>query len=94
LGVHGLRIGLAQINTTVGDLHGNADRIIAGLERARDEGVDLVLFPELAIPGYPPEDLLLKPSFIEANQLALHELLPHTHGLTAVVGFVDVDSDI
>ncbi|NIN69171.1 MAG: NAD+ synthase, partial [Anaerolineae bacterium] len=52
------------------------------------------LFPELAIPGYPPEDLLLKPSFIEANRACLTELLPHTKGLTTVVGFVDVDSDI
>ncbi len=92
--MHKLRIGLAQINTTVGDLRGNTSRILAGLERARAAGVDLVLFPELAIPGYPPEDLLLKPSFIEANQLYLNELLPHTQGLTAVVGFVDVDSDI
>jgi NAD+ synthase (glutamine-hydrolysing) len=89
-----LRIGLAQINTTVGDLHGNTARIIEGLERARDHQVALALFPELAIPGYPPEDLLLKPSFIEANQACLNELLPHTRGLTAVVGFVDADSDI
>jgi NAD+ synthase (glutamine-hydrolysing) len=92
--MHRLRIGLAQINTTVGDLHGNTRRIISGLERAREQGVDLVLFPELAIPGYPPEDLLLKPSFIEANQVGLNELLPHTQGLIAVVGFVDTDSDI
>ncbi len=89
-----LRIGLAQINTTVGDLRGNAERIVDGLERARADQVDLVLFPELAIPGYPPEDLLLKPSFIEANRACLTELLPHTKGLTTVVGFVDVDSDI
>ncbi len=89
-----LRIGLAQINTTVGDLRGNTDRIVDGLERAREHQVDLVLFPELAIPGYPPEDLLLKPSFIEANRACLDELLPLTQGLTAVVGFVDVDTDI
>ena len=92
--MHRLRIGLAQINTTVGDLRGNTARIIDGLNRAREHQVDLVLFPELAIPGYPPEDLLLKPSFIEANRACLDELLPHTRGLTAVVGFVDVDSDI
>jgi NAD+ synthase (glutamine-hydrolysing) len=89
-----LQIGLAQINTTVGDLRGNTARIIDELKRAREHQVDLVLFPELAIPGYPPEDLLLKPSFIEANQACLDQLLPHTQGLTAVVGFVDVDSDI
>jgi NAD+ synthase (glutamine-hydrolysing) len=92
--VRRLRIGLAQINTTVGDLRGNTDRIIDGLKSAREHYVDLVLFPELGIPGYPPEDLLLKPSFIEANRACLEELLPHTRGLTAVVGFVDVDSDI
>ena len=89
-----LRMGLAQINTTVGDLRGNTQRIVAGLERAREQQVDLALFPELTIPGYPPEDLLLKPSFIEANRECLNELLPHTRDLTAVVGFVDVDSDI
>ena len=89
-----LRIGLAQINTTVGDLRGNIDRIIAGIQRARQHQVDMVVFPELSIPGYPPEDLLLKPSFIEANRASLDELLPHTLGLTTVVGFVDVDSDI
>jgi len=89
-----LRIGLGQINTTVGDLRGNTDRIIEGLERARKYCVDLVLFPELAIPGYPPEDLLLKPSFIEANRACLNQLLPHTQGITAIVGFADVASDI
>jgi NAD+ synthase (glutamine-hydrolysing) len=89
-----LRVGLAQINTTVGDLRGNTARIVDGLSRAREHQVDLVLFPELAIPGYPPEDLLLKPSFIEANRACLDELLPHTRGLTAVVGFVDMDADI
>ncbi|UCC87032.1 MAG: NAD+ synthase [Anaerolineales bacterium] len=89
-----LRIGLAQINTTVGDLRGNTARVTRLLQRARECQVDLVLFPELAISGYPPEDLLLKPSFIEANRACLDELLPHTQGLTAVVGFVDVDSDI
>lgn len=89
-----LRIGLSQINTTVGDLRGNTDRIVGGLRRAREDCVDLVLFPELAIPGYPPEDLLLKPSFIEANRACLMELLPHTRSITAIVGFVDVDGDI
>jgi len=92
--VRHLRIGLAQVNTTVGDLRGNTDRILGGLKRAQEQCVDLVLFPELSIPGYPPEDLLLKPSFIESNRVCLHELLPYTQGLTAVVGFVDVDSDI
>ena len=61
-----MRLALAQINTTVGDLDGNRERILARLDEARDAGADLVLFPELAITGYPPEDLLLRPSFVRA----------------------------
>ncbi|MFQ5613421.1 MAG: NAD+ synthase [Anaerolineae bacterium] len=89
-----LRLALAQINTTVGDLRGNVRKVLAGLERARALGVDVILFPELCIPGYPPEDLLFKPSFIEANRQCLAEAIPHTRGLTALVGFVDADRDI
>jgi len=84
-----LRIGLAQINTTVGDVDGNVRRVCETLDRARAMGVDLIAFPELAIPGYPPEDLLLKPDFVRANQAALDRIAPCTHDLTAVVGFVD-----
>ena len=61
-----LRIGMAQINTTVGDFKGNTQRILGAAE-ARSLGVDLLTFPELAVCGYPPEDLLLKPQFIEEN---------------------------
>ena len=57
---HKLRVGLAQINTTVGDLDGNTAKIIANIAVARERGADLVVFPELAVTGYPPEDLLLK----------------------------------
>lgn len=89
-----LRLALAQINTTVGDLAGNSRQIVAGLRRAREMGADIVLFPELSISGYPPEDLLLKPDFIEANQRSLREIVPESEGLTAVVGFVDADRDI
>ena len=92
--MHQLRIALAQINTTVGDLDGNEQRIREGIHRARAMGVDLVAFPELAIPGYPPEDLLLKPEFIAANVECLHRLAPDTRGITAVIGFVDWDDDI
>jgi NAD+ synthase (glutamine-hydrolysing) len=84
-----LRIGLAQINTTVGDIEGNVRRICDALDRARSMAVDLVAFPELAVPGYPPEDLLLKPDFVRANQAALERIAPCARGLTAVVGFVD-----
>ncbi len=89
-----VRLALAQINTTVGDLTGNVRRVIAGLEMARGVGADLVLFPELVISGYPPEDLLLKPSFVAANRAALDEIAAATRGLTAVVGFADVAGDV
>jgi len=89
-----LRIGLAQMNATVGDFEGNVRKIVDYLERARQRGVGLVAFPELAVPGYPPEDLLFKPAFIEANVRALDEVVRATRGLTAVVGFVDRRDDI
>ena len=89
-----IRVGLAQINTTVGDLAGNVRRILEGIDQARRWGVDVVIFPELAIPGYPPEDLLLKPDFLNANLAALEEIIPSTRGLTAIVGFVDRQDDI
>ena len=63
-----LRIALAQINATVGDLSGNPTKILEGLEKARQAGAGLVAFPELAVTGYPPEDLLLKPDFVELAQ--------------------------
>ena len=82
-----LRIALAQINVTVGDIDANAAKIESWLARARESRADIVLFPELPLTGYPPEDLLLKPRFVEAARAALDRLLPHTAGLTAVVGF-------
>jgi NAD+ synthase (glutamine-hydrolysing) len=88
------RVALAQINPTVGDLEGNVARIRAGLEQARAVGAGLVAFPELAITGYPPEDLLFKSAFIEANLKALADVAAATTGLTAVVGFVDKRDDI
>jgi NAD+ synthase (glutamine-hydrolysing) len=89
-----VRVGLAQINATVGDLEGNVRKIVDGIERARRRGVGLVAFPELAVPGYPPEDLLFKSAFIEANLRALDAVTRATSGLTAVVGFVDRRDDI
>ena len=88
------RIALAQVNSTVGDLDGNVAKIRAGLEQARALGCQLVAFPELAVTGYPPEDLLFKSAFIEANLRALAELARAASGLTAVVGFVDKRDDI
>src|SRR5438477_9245759 len=88
------RVGLAQINATVGDFEGNVRKIVYAIERARARGRGLVALPELAITGYPPEDLLFKPAFIEANLRALDEVTRATGGLTAVVGFVDKRDDI
>lgn len=96
-GVRTLRLALAQINATVGDLAGNVERILRDMRRAAEAGAQIVAFPELAITGYPPEDLLLKPSFIADNLRALDQIALATRefpGLTAVVGFVDRDVDI
>ncbi len=89
-----LRIALAQINPTVGDLGGNEVKIIDYLARARGLGADIVAFPELAVTGYPPEDLLLKPSFVEANLAVLRRIAAQTTGLTVVVGWVDRGDDL
>jgi len=89
-----LRLGLAQINPTVGDLSGNTNKIIQFIHEAKFLGVDLLTFPELAITGYPPEDLLLKPRFIKQNRECLEEIIRHSSGVAVVVGFVDSDSDI
>jgi len=89
-----LRVGLAQINTTVGDLDGNVAKVIDYVRRARDMGVDVVSFPELTVSGYPPEDLLLRPRFLRDNQQALASLLPHCQGITVIVGCIDLDHDI
>ena len=89
-----LRLALAQINTTVGDLEGNTEKIIENLEQAKRKKADIVMFPELAICGYPPEDLLLKPDFIDANRKHLEKLIPHCRDLTAVIGYVESSDDI
>jgi NAD+ synthase (glutamine-hydrolysing) len=84
-----MRLALAQINPTVGDVDGNAAKVAEWIGRARDEGAELVIFPELCIPGYPAEDLYLKRHFIEANQRAVEELATATKGITALVGFAE-----
>jgi NAD+ synthase (glutamine-hydrolysing) len=89
-----LRISLAQINAIVGDLEGNTRRIIEGIQRARELGVDVVAFPELAVTGYPPEDLLLKADFVEANLACLEGVAQAARDIVAIVGFVDLDQDI
>ncbi|HEV2105340.1 MAG TPA: NAD+ synthase [Candidatus Eisenbacteria bacterium] len=89
-----LRIGLAQVNPTVGDLDGNFERIVAFTDRARAQGVELLAFPEMALPGYPPEDLLLKPAFIQRTLERTRDLLPHTAGMTVIVGSLERDVDL
>jgi NAD+ synthase (glutamine-hydrolysing) len=90
-----MRVALAQINTTVGDIWGNVERMSDALERAVDSDADLVAYPELTIPGYPPEDLLMRPSFIEENMRALGEFTGQVpEGVVAAVGFVDLDADL
>ncbi|UCE17171.1 MAG: NAD+ synthase, partial [Gemmatimonadota bacterium] len=83
------RIALAQINTTVGDLEGNSRKIIECLERSRAMGIDLVAFPELAVTGYPPEDLLLKSRFVNQNIEIVKKIAKHARGVAALVGFAD-----
>ena len=89
-----IRLALSQINVTVGDLAGNREKILDHVHRARDLGAHVVVFPELAIPGYPPEDLLFKPRFIQSNLDVLNELVRATQGVAAIFGFVDRHDDI
>jgi NAD+ synthase (glutamine-hydrolysing) len=85
---------MAQINTTVGDFAGNQRKILKVIEEAGSSGVDLLTFPELAICGYPPEDLLFKPQFITENLRSLEKVVAASKGITLVVGFVDANEDI
>ncbi|GAH82768.1 unnamed protein product, partial [marine sediment metagenome] len=85
---------MAQIDPTVGDLSGNTKKIIHSIGKAKSLGVELLTFPELAITGYPPEGLLLKPQFIQRNQNCLEEIIKHSSDITVVVGFVDSNNDI
>jgi NAD+ synthase (glutamine-hydrolysing) len=89
-----LRLALGQINTTVGDFDGNAARMCLQIEQARDLGADLIAFPELAVAGYPPEDLLLKPKFIRDNLAAAKQLAQESRDITIVAGFVDATTDL
>ncbi|MFZ2114630.1 MAG: NAD+ synthase [Solirubrobacteraceae bacterium] len=82
-----LRLALCQMNATVGNLAGNAQRIRAGIDAGREAGAHVVLFPELALSGYPPEDLLLRAHFLEDTEAKLHELAVAAEGIVAIVGF-------
>ncbi len=89
-----MRIALAQINTTVGDLDGNRARILEAIDEALGAEADLVLLPELTVTGYPPEDLLLRPGFVRAARESLDEIARATHDVVALVGFPHLDRDL
>ena len=89
-----LRLAMAQINVVVGDISGNTEKIATWIDRAIELQADVVTFPELALTGYPPEDLLLKPQFIDANVAAMEELASRARDITAIIGFVDRKDDI
>jgi NAD+ synthase (glutamine-hydrolysing) len=92
--LHNIRVGIAQINSTVGDLSGNTKKVVRFIDQAKSLGVDLLTFPELAITGYPPEDLLLKPQFIKQNRESLNKIIENSSDIVVVIGFVDSDGDI
>jgi NAD+ synthase (glutamine-hydrolysing) len=93
-GTRRLRIGMAQINTTVGDFTGNGKKILEAIDRARSLSIDLITCPELAVCGYPPEDLLFKPQFIAENEKTLNKIADASKGITAIVGFVHEEKGI
>ena len=89
-----LRLAMAQINTTVGDFDSNVKKILGVVDTARSAGVDIVTLPELAVCGYPPEDLLFKPRFIQSNLDSLQKIAEAAKDITVITGFVDADGDI
>jgi NAD+ synthase (glutamine-hydrolysing) len=89
-----MRLGLAQIDSVVGDLDGNAERVLARIEEAKRDSVDVLLFPELIVTGYPPEDLLLRPGFIRAAERKLEEIARACRGIAAFVGTPHFDRDL
>jgi NAD+ synthase (glutamine-hydrolysing) len=86
-----LKIALAQMNSIVGDIDGNVEKIKNYLQQARESNAQIVVFPELAVTGYPPQDLLYENEFIRANKSALKELSRYSDGIVVIVGFVDFD---
>ncbi len=89
-----MRVALAQLDVIVGDLEGNRARLLEWLRRASEEGADLVVFPELATTGYPPEDLLLRPGFVRAARESLDEIATAANGIVALVGTPWFDRDL
>jgi NAD+ synthase (glutamine-hydrolysing) len=89
-----MRLALAQINSVVGDIDGNAASVAEWLGRAREANADLVLFPELVVTGYPPEDLLLRPGFVRAARRAVDEIARSVHGITVLLGAPHLETDL
>src|SRR5881398_2196744 len=89
-----LRVALAQLNTTVGDIDGNSAKIAEAIGGAREQGAQLVVLPELALSGYPPEDLLLKTSFVDAVGEALRDVAGEARDIVALVGFPERRDDV
>jgi NAD+ synthase (glutamine-hydrolysing) len=89
-----MRLALAQINPVVGDLEGNRQLILTRVEQAKAQGADLVLLPELAVTGYPPEDLLLRPGFVRAAESSVEEIAREARGTTVLVGAPHFDRDL
>src|SRR5256885_510536 len=89
-----MRLALAQINTIVGDLDGNGERILQRLDEAKEREADVVLFPELAVTGYPPEDLLLRSSFVSAARAKAEELARSARGIVALIGVPWFERDL
>src|SRR5688572_9380797 len=89
-----MRLALAQLDVVVGDLDGNVARILSAVDEARGRGADLVVLPELAVTGYPPEDLLLRPGFVRASREAIDEVARACDGITALVGGPAFDRDL
>ena len=88
-----MKIALAQMNPTVGDVAGNSRKIIDLISRARQAGVSLVAFPELTVVGYPPRDLLLQPRFVRANVEALQRIAESCIGIAGLIGFVEASAE-
>ena len=89
-----MRVALAQLNSVVGDMDGNRERILGDLDRAKGAGADLVVFPELAVTGYPPEDLLLRPGFVRAARASVEQIASAATGVVALVGTPWFDRDL
>ena len=89
-----MRLALCQIDTAVGDFDGNRELILSRITEAREAGTDVVLFPELAVTGYPPEDLLLRPGFVGAARASLEQIAAETRDIVALVGVPLFDGDL